>query len=77
METYTDEDKRIYEETLQNRLKHIGYTPKDYELYMMKIGCKQEVSMRKGEQYVLTDEEVAEMARIWETYGKPFINNIS
>jgi hypothetical protein len=73
METYTEEDERIYEETLQSRLNHIGYTPKDHELYMMKIGCKQEVSKRKGETYELTNDEIEEMKRIWETYGKPFI----
>ena len=76
MESYSnsiEEDKSIYEEVLQQRLKHIGYTPKDYELYMMKIGCKQEVSSRKGEKYELTDEEIAEMSKIWETYGKPYI----
>ena len=77
METYNDEDNHIYEEILENRLKYIGYTPKDYEFYMIKIGCKQEVSMKKGQQYILTNEEVVEMARIWETYGKPYINNVS
>ena len=45
----------------------------DYELYMFDINSKMEVSRRKGEVYILTDEEQEQMARIWTEYGQPYI----
>ena len=73
METYTEEEKNIYDEILKNKLSNIGYTPKEHELYIMKIGCKYELSYKKGEKYILTDEEQEQMANIWKTYGEPNI----
>ena len=66
-----------YEEILKNKLNNIGYTPKEHELYIIKIGCKHELSNKKGEEYVLTDEEQEQMKNIWKTYGEPNINYIS
>ena len=62
-----------YEEILKNKLMNIGYTPKEHELYIIKIGCKHELSNKKGEEYVLTEEEKEHMANIWKTYGEPYI----
>jgi hypothetical protein len=71
-EHYSEQDKKIYDDFYSVCVSQVGQ-PKDYELYMFDINSKMEVSRRKGEVYVLTDEEQDQMAKIWTQYGQPYI----
>lgn len=76
-EHYTEYDKLIYENFRKLKLVEYGNNPKDYELIILNISCKNFVSNSKGEEYILTDDEKEQMANVWKTYGQPNINNIS
>jgi hypothetical protein len=74
---YTEDDKIKYDNFRKLKLVEYGNNPKDYELIILNISCKNYVSNSKGEEYILTDEEKEQMANIWKTYGEPNINYIS
>ena len=74
---YTEDDKIKYDYFRKLKLVEYGNNPKDYELIILNISCKNYVSNSKGEEYILTDEEKEQMANIWKTYGEPNINYIS
>jgi hypothetical protein len=74
---YTEDDKIKYDNYRKLKLVEYGNNPKDYELIILNISCKNYVSSTKGEEYILTDEEKEQMANIWKTYGEPNINYIS
>lgn len=74
-EHYTEYDKLIYENFRKLKLVEYGNNPKDYELIILNISCKNFVSNSKGEEYILTDDEKEQMANVWKTYGQPNINN--
>jgi hypothetical protein len=74
---YTEEDKVIYDNFRKLKLVEYGNNPKDYELIILNISCKNYVSNSKGQSYILTDEEQIQMANIWKTYGEPNINYIA
>jgi hypothetical protein len=74
---YTEDDKIKYDNYRKLKLVEYGNNPKDYELIILNISCKNYVSNSKGEEYILTDEEKEEMLNIWKTYGEPNINYIS
>ncbi len=59
------------------KLVEYGNNPKDYELIILNLSCKNYVSNSKGDVYILTDEEQEQMSNIWKTYGEPNINYIS
>jgi hypothetical protein len=67
---YTEDDKIKYDNFRKMKLVEYGNNPKDYELIILNISCKNYVSNSKGEEYILTDEEQEQMANIWKTYGK-------
>ena len=73
---YTEDDKIKYNNYRKLKLVEYGNNPKDYELIILNISCKNYVSNSKGEEYILTDEEKEQMANIWKTYGEPNINYI-
>ena len=73
---YTEDDKIKYDNYRKLKLVEYGNNPKDYELIILNISCKNYVSNSKGEEYILTDEEKEQMANIWKTYGEPNINYI-
>ena len=73
---YTEDDKIKYDNFRKMKLVEYGNNPKDYELIILNISCKNYVSKSKGEEYILTDEEQEEMLNIWKTYGEPNINYI-
>jgi hypothetical protein len=74
---YTEEDKVMYDNFRKLKLVEYGNNPRDYELVILNISCKHFVSNSKGQTYILTDEEQAQMANIWKTYGEPNIKYIS
>ena len=74
---YTEDDKIKYDNYRKLKLVEYGNNPKDYELIILNISCKNYVSNSKGEEYILTDEEKEEMFNIWKNYGEPNINYIS
>ena len=74
---YTEDDKIKYDNFRKLKLVEYGNNPKDYELIILNISCKNYVSNSKGEEYILTDEEKEEMFNIWKTYGEPNINYVS
>jgi len=74
---YTEDDKIKYDNFRKMKLVEYGNNPKDYELIILNISCKNYVSNSKGEEYILTDEEQEEMLNIWKTYGEPNINYVS
>jgi hypothetical protein len=74
---YTEDDKIKYDNFRKLKLVEYGNNPKDYELIILNISCKNYVSNSKGEEYILTDEEKEQMANIWKTYGEPNINYVS
>ena len=76
-EHYTEYDKLIYDNFRKLKLVEYGNNPKDYELIILNISCKNFVSNSKGEEYMLKDDEKEKMANVWKTYGQPNINNIS
>ena len=73
---YTEDDKIKYDNFRKLKLVEYGNNPKDYELIILNISCKNYVSNSKGEEYILTYEEQEQMANIWKTYGEPNINYI-
>jgi hypothetical protein len=73
---YTEDDKIKYDNFRKLKLVGYGNNPKDYELIILNISCKNYVSNGKGEEYILTDEEQEQMVNIWKTYGEPNINYI-
>ncbi len=73
---YTEDDKIKYDNFRKLKLVEYGNNPKDYELIILNISCKNYVSNSKDEEYVLTDEEKEQMTNIWKTYGEPNINYI-
>jgi len=73
-EGYTDDDKLVYDKFRKSNLVLYGGNPKDFEYVILDISCKNAVCNAKGEVYVLTDEEQAQMVHIWKTHGEPFIN---
>ena len=74
---YTEDDKINYDNFRKLKLVEYGNNPKDFELIILNISCKNYVSNSKGEEYILTDEEKEQMANIWKTYGEPNISYIS
>jgi hypothetical protein len=74
---YTEDDKIKYDNYRKLKLVEYGNNPKDFELIILNISCKNYVSNSKGEEYILTDEEQEEMLNIWKTYGEPNINYVS
>ena len=74
---YTEDDKIKYDNYRKLKLVEYGNNPKDFELIILNISCKNYVSSTKGEEYVLTDEEKEEMFNIWKNYGEPNINYVS
>jgi len=74
---YTEDDKIKYDNYQKLKLVEYGNNPKDYELIILNICCKNYVSNSKGEEYILTDEEQEQMANIWKNYGEPNINYVS
>ena len=73
---YTEDDKIKYDNFRKLKLVEYGNNPKDYELIILNISCKNYVSNSKGEEYILTDEEKEQMTNIWKTYGEPNISYI-
>ena len=71
---YTDDDKLVYDKFRKSNLLLYGGNPKDYELTILDISCKNAVCNAKNEVYVLTDEEQSQMTHIWKNYGEPFIS---
>ncbi len=71
-EDYTEQDKKKYDDFYKVCVSQVG-NAEDYELYMFDINSKMEVSRRRGETYILTDEEQEQMTRIWTEYGQPYI----
>ena len=74
---YTEDDKIKYDNYRKLKLVEYGNNPKDFELIIVNISCKNYVSNSKGEEYILTDEEQEQMSNIWKTYGEPNINSVS
>ncbi len=74
---YTEDDKINYDNFRKLKLVEYGNSPKDYELIILNISCKNYVSSTKGEEYILTDEEKEGMFNIWKNYGEPNINYVS
>jgi hypothetical protein len=73
---YTEDDKIKYDNFRKLKLVEYGKNPKDHELIILNISCKNYVSNIKGEIYILTNEEQEQMYNIWKTYGEPNINYI-
>jgi len=69
-EGYTEEDKVRYDNFHKNKIMEYGSNITEYDLVVVNIVCKRLVSISKGEEYVLTDEDNTEIKRIWVEYGQ-------
>jgi hypothetical protein len=71
---YSDKDKETYNNFMNNNIKQLGRNPYDFELFMIKIGCKIEVCRENyGILYELTQEEKEEQKNIFIKHGQPYI----
>lgn len=67
---YTTEDKEKYDNFYKIKIVDYGGNPNAYDLVIINIACKKAVSNSKGEEYILTAEDNADVKRIWEEYGQ-------